>query len=80
MDNGLNKWTGNGIRRNAGDGVGMAHRYGLYSMCRHEHGRAVLFDAYKWRTILRGGSPGASRIRATRSLYVFRDNRIPYKG
>ena len=38
VDNGLNKSTGHGIRRYAGDGVGMAHRYGLYSMRRHEHG------------------------------------------
>ena len=55
----------------------MAHRYGLYSMRRHEYGGAVLFDAYKWRTILRIGSSGAPRIRATRSLYVSQDNKFP---
>lgn len=33
----------------------------------------MLFDAYKWRTILRFGRSGATGVWATRSLYVSQD-------
>lgn len=73
LDVGLIKATGHGIRRYTGNGLGMAHSYGLHPMRRHEHGRAVLFDAYKWGALLRFGGSGATGIRASRSLYVTQD-------
>ena len=69
-DNGLIKVIGHGLRRDTGHGLGMAHRHGLHPMCGHEHGRALLVNAYKRRTILRFGRPGATGIRTSRSLYV----------
>jgi len=50
------------------NGLGLAHSYDWHTMRRHEHGRALLIDANQWRPLLRGRSPGASRMGSSRRL------------
>lgn len=80
LDIGLIKTTGHGIRRHTGNGLGMAHRHGLHPMRRHEHGRAVLFDAYKWGALLRFGGSGATGMGASRSLCVSQERGYLQEG
>ncbi len=62
--------SGHGLCRNARHDLGMAHRHGLHSMRRPEHGRAVFGNAYQRRTILRRGSLGPSRMGSSGLLSV----------
>lgn len=47
---------------------GVAHCHVFHPMCCYEHGRAVLLNAYKWRTILRCSGTGTTGLRPISSL------------